>query len=304
MACLNPVLFLVFNRLDTAARVFAEIRKACPPRLYIASDGPRPDKDGEAQRVEAVRRYILDRVDWPCEVQTLFREKNLGCRLAVSEGISWFFSCEPMGMVLEDDCLPAPDFFRFCDDMLVRYADQDEVMAISGSNILGYHCRESDYFASDMGGIWGWASWRRAWAHYKVDVTADFTEESWKSIGARLNNATLTRTLREIMQKDLIDKTPSTWDYQWLFIRMLHGGITLVPNVNLISNIGFNVESTHTADDAHPLSELPCGNLPTEIRHPVKIKVEKKFDAGYQKYFRTPLIGKVIKRLRRVFHVR
>src|SRR5262249_47548369 len=161
-----PVLFLVFNRPETTARVMEAIRAAGPERLYVAADGPRDSKTGEAEHCAEVRQLAMN-VDWPCDVRTLFRDRNLGCRRAVSSAITWFFEQEPEGIILEDDCLPSFDFFPYCAELLERYRDDERVMAICGS---AYADVSSDYphsyYFSYYADMWGWATWRRAWLHY------------------------------------------------------------------------------------------------------------------------------------------
>ena len=147
----TAVLFLIFNRLDTTKQVFEEIRKAKPPRLYIAADGPRENKEGEKEKVGAVRKYVLENIDWNCEVKTLFRDKNLGCGKAVSQAITWFFENEEMGIILEDDCLPSQSFFWFCEKLLKKYNKEKRIMLITGTSYLFNEIeRKEDYFFQDM----------------------------------------------------------------------------------------------------------------------------------------------------------
>jgi hypothetical protein len=161
-----PVLFLVFNRPDTTRDVFQTIRRARPPRLCVAAYGPRQDRQGERERCESVREIATD-IDWPCELHTLFRTTNLGSEMAVSGGISWFFQHEAEGIILEDDVLPDPTFFRFCGELLERYRLEAKVMMISGNYLLGPKQRPAtSYYFSRYTHIWGWASWRRAWSRY------------------------------------------------------------------------------------------------------------------------------------------
>ena len=172
MSTRSPVLFLVFNRPDTTQRVFDAIRAAQPPRLYVAADGPRAGDPAEAERCAAVRR-IATAVDWPCELVTLIRPENLGCKRAVSSAITWFFEYEPEGIILEDDCLPDPSFFGYCDALLEHYRDDDRIMCISGDNFISAHCRtRPQLLFFSLCHIWGWASWARAWEHYSVDLNA------------------------------------------------------------------------------------------------------------------------------------
>ncbi len=161
-----PILFLTFNRPDTTARVFGAIRAAQPARLYIAADGPRPDRPGELERCAEVRR-VATAVDWPCEVRTLFHDKNLGCRSAVSGAITWFFEHEEEGIILEDDCLPHPSFFHFCSELLQRYRNDHRVMCVTGNNFQpDMRDWPYSYYFSIFNHCWGWASWRRSWKLY------------------------------------------------------------------------------------------------------------------------------------------
>lgn len=160
----SAILLLIFNRLDTTQLVFEAIQKVKPPRLYIASDGARIDKLSEDSLVGDVRNYVINNIDWDCEVKTLFREENLGCKLAVSGAISWFFQNEGHGIILEDDCLPDHSFFRFCEEMLLKYSDDERIGMISGDNFqFGGSQVEDSYYFSRYPHIWGWATWKRAW---------------------------------------------------------------------------------------------------------------------------------------------
>ncbi len=168
----SPILLLVFNRPDTTRQVFETIRAARPPRLYVAADGPRPGRAGEAERCAEVRE-LTTQIDWPCELKTLFRNENLGCKIGVSSAIDWFFQNEPEGIILEDDVVPLPSFFLYCDVLLDRYRNDIRVGVISGSNLVSNHLMlEESYFFSRYNHIWGWASWRRAWDHYDVTMAS------------------------------------------------------------------------------------------------------------------------------------
>ncbi|MDD3083391.1 MAG: nucleotide-diphospho-sugar transferase, partial [Candidatus ainarchaeum sp.] len=164
-----PILFLIFNRLDTTKQVFEEIRKAKPKKVYVAADGPRNIE--EKKKTDAVRKYVLDNIDWKCNVKTLFRKNNLGCGKAVSQAITWFFKNEEMGIILEDDCLPSQSFFPFCEELLKKYKDNEKIMHISGFNPVSKNkYSEADYFFSYTASIWGWATWRRAWKKYDFNM--------------------------------------------------------------------------------------------------------------------------------------
>ena len=234
-----PVLFLVFNRIDTAKQVFNVIKKAKPPRLYIGSDGPREQKEGEAEKVKAVREYVLSSIDWDCEVKTLFREKNLGCKYAVSSAITWFFEHEDMGIILEDDCLPSLSFFKFCEELLIRYKDDKSIWHIGGSNFQdGIKRGDADYYFSAINHIWGWASWADRWKFYDKELNniqdSYFINNYWSGKAFKY--------WEKIFWK-MKNKEIDTWDYQWAFSMWKNNGIAILPNVNMISNIGFGIDS-------------------------------------------------------------
>ena len=273
----TPVLFLVFNRPDTTAQVFEAIRKAQPPRLYVAADGPRPDRLGEAEKVAKVRE-IATAVDWPCEVKTLFREENLGCKKAVSSAITWFFEHEDQGIILEDDCLPHPDFFSFCENLLERYQDDDKVWVITGDNFQNGQKRgQASYYFSHCNHCWGWATWRRAWNHYQGDLP--FWPE-WKSSPAwiqKLPDRVERRYWSKIFDRVYGNQIDS-WDYPWTACVWYHGGLTATPNVNLVSNIGFGSEATHTTSRNSSPAVMRVESI-GELHHPSLIKQHS--DADY-----------------------
>ncbi|NCU31470.1 MAG: nucleotide-diphospho-sugar transferase [Candidatus Moranbacteria bacterium] len=230
----TAVLFLVFNRPDTTARVFEAIRQAKPPRLYVAADGPREGREGEAERVAKVRE-IATSVDWPCEVNTLFRELNLGCKVAVSGAITWFFEHEEQGIILEDDCLPSSSFFGFCESMLERFREDKSIWMINGFNPRYPSASSSKCFLSQNPSVWGWASWRDRWARYDVGLF------SWNpKIKLGLHDRVpkyVHRYYKKVFQntqKGLID----TWDYQLTSLILINNGFVIKPYANLISNIG------------------------------------------------------------------
>lgn len=273
----SPILFLVFNRPDTTKRVFEAIRAAKPLKLYVAADGPRSERVGEAEVCQQVRE-ISTAVDWQCEVITLFRDSNLGCRKAVSEAITWFFNLEEEGIILEDDCLPHPDFFLFCDQLLERYRHIDKVMHISGAMFMpnGKHnYARSDYYFSHLPHIWGWASWRRAWAHYDVELK---TMQKYQHEGqtfpfrSRLERQSFWPLFLNILEGQ------DTWDYQWLYTVLEQQGLCIHPVVNLVSNIGFGKEGTHAVVTDHPLANLPVYPLKWPLQHPKAAQLDVAAD--------------------------
>ena len=241
----TPVALIIFNRPDTAARVFNEIAKAKPPKLLVVADGPRHHRVGEAERCRQTRA-IIEQVDWPCEVLTNFADTNMGCKMRVSSGIDWIFEMVEEAIILEDDCLPEPTFFRFCQEMLSRYRDDERVSMVSGGNLqFGRQRGSASYYFSRYTHIWGWASWRRAWKHYDRDLTLwpKYRDEGWlESSFSSKGEQAYWRNSFEAVHNGSLD----TWDCSWTFTCLLKGMLQVAPNVNLISNIGFGPEATHT----------------------------------------------------------
>lgn len=241
--CKSPVLFLVFNRPETTARVFAAIREAKPERLYVAADGPRADRPEERLKTEDVRE-IATAVDWTCEVKTLFRATNFGCRIAVSEAINWFFEHEEQGIILEDDCLPHPDFFPYCDVLLDSYAQDTRIGQINGCS-FAVHINPESYAFTRYGTVWGWATWRRAWKFCDVDLKQwprMRTDKYAKSVFPDRAERAHRRYLGDRLFRHEID----SWAYPWGLTRQYNHMLSITPCVNLVENIGFGADATHT----------------------------------------------------------
>lgn len=266
----TPVAFIIFNRPDTTERVFAEIARARPPKLLVVGDGPRANREGEAAKVAATRA-IIKQVDWPCEVLTNFSETNLGCKVRVSSGLDWVFEQVPEVIILEDDCLPHPTFFRFCQELLERYRDDQRIGMISGDNFqFGHTINDDSYYFSNINHIWGWASWRSRWQHdYDVDlkqwpkIRDEKRFSDWYS--HKEEQHSFAETLEEVYRGKI-----DTWDYQWQFASRLNGRIAVMPNINLISNIGFGVDATHTTGQSE-FSNLPIIQIKFPLKHPEAI---------------------------------
>ncbi|WP_045219768.1 hypothetical protein [Desulfonatronum thioautotrophicum] len=245
----TAVLFLIYKRPDTTRQVFEAIRQAKPPRLYVAADGPKANVPGEAEKVQQARDIVINGVDWDCEVKTLFRETNLGCKYGVSGGITWFFEHEEEGIILEDDTLPSQSFFWFCQELLERYRDDERIFIISGYNKQNEWLNgKFDYFFSFFGGIWGWATWRRAWKHYDMEMTdiEQYAENGFfeQLLGKKLGIIRKKQLLNAKIQN--INGKMNTWAFPWAFTRHLHNGLACVPSLSLIINIGFSENATHT----------------------------------------------------------
>lgn len=242
----TPILFLIFNRLDTATKVFERIREVTPARLFIAADGPREQKSGEKEKCEEVRNTILGMIDWDCELKTFFREENLGCRMAVSSAIDWFFDHVEEGIILEDDCLPSISFFSFCSVLLEKYRNDDRIGIISGDNFLSNKIKiKESYYFSKFPYIWGWATWKRVWKLYDVDMLDWVEVKKNKDFNSRFQGV-YAKFYYHAMFDLAFQRRISTWDYQFLFMNFKHNLINVIPKKNLVKNIGFSKTATHT----------------------------------------------------------
>lgn len=273
----SPVLFLIFNRPDTTRQVFESIRKAKPPRLYVAADGPRPDRPGENEKCQKTRTIATD-IDWDCETKTLFRDENLGCGRAVSEAITWFFDHEETGIILEDDCLPEPSFFRFMDELLEKYRDDGRVAVVSGDNFQTEPRRDDrSYYFSLFNHVWGWGSWRRAWNAY------DHAMKDWPAIRDQgwladvLGSSSAAQSWAQNFEETW-NGNIDTWDYQWTFSVWREGMVSILPEVNLVRNIGFGEDATHTrgSNEGDVSSRTAAISFP--LRHPRHMIVDRRAD--------------------------
>jgi hypothetical protein len=257
----TPILFLVFNRPAETKRVFDAIAAVRPKQFFVAADGPRPHVTGERERCLEVRS-IIDMIDWECEVNTLFLDNNLGCGKAVSGAITWFFSHVESGIVLEDDCLPAPEFFPYCEDLLAEYRDQVDVKMIGGTNFQAPNNQKAcKYYFSKIPQIWGWATWRRSWEeydYYMSDLGSFIDSGQWRKISDDADVCYYWMRCFCSTQNGTID----TWDYQWMYTIMSRSGLTVSPGVNLIQNIGVGEDSTHTRSGFAPeITKLSDGEF-------------------------------------------
>lgn len=253
-----PILFLIFNRLESTKKVFNQIKLYQPDYLYISSDGPRNNVEGENAKCEEVRDFILNNIDWDCEVFTLFRDTNLGCGKAVHQGINWFFENVEEGIILEDDCFPDLSFFEFASQMLEKYRDSESVMHVSGVSMLPVQLRQIDaYYFSKYPSIWGWATWKSSWKKYDFSMKTmnDFGDLNSSFID--FNQYIYWKDRFELMKNNKFD----TWDYQWLFSIWLNKGISITPLNNLVINIGFSSEANHTKNINSVASNLTFENI-------------------------------------------
>ena len=270
-----PVLLITFNRPNETKEVLKRIKHYAPKKIYVSSDGPRISKTNEVLTVNNLRNSLNRLIDWDCEVNYLFHSSNLGCKKAVSSAINWFFEKEEMGIILEDDCVPSIDFFKFCEITLNRYKDEEKVFHIDGTN-FGKPSNNHLLHFSKYALIWGWATWRRAWNYYDVDMI-DYPK-------FRKNNF-----LQSIFSKDEINywipkldqayqNKIDTWDYQWFYTIWKNQAITVRPDRNLIKNIGFDSDATHTKKASKFLKNIKLEKLDFSMNTPSELVVNKKLD--------------------------
>ena len=263
----TPVVLIIFRRPDVTEKVFEAIREAQPRTLLVIADGPRSDRPGEDEQCAATRR-IIDRVDWNCEVLKNYSDINLGCGVRPATGISWVFEQFEEAIILEDDCLPHPNFFPFCEELLERYRDDQRVMSITGDKSASSPDPYSYYFSKYFS-CWGWATWRRAWKYYDFNMEAfpELVEKNW------FYNFLSTRQLADFWLENFKSvanpANSNTWDHQWQLASWLQSGLSIRPNANLVCNLGFNADATHTFDSDYAAGYQPIfESMSFPQRHP------------------------------------
>lgn len=275
--CRSPVAVFLFNRPETTSRVMDSLRTVRPQQLYLIADGPRADYPNDRALCETAR-HIASIADWECKIRTNFSETNMGLKRRLESGLDWLFGQVPEAIILEDDCVPDPTFFRFCDELLARYREDERIMVISGSDFtFGLSDVEASYRFSRYSLIWGWATWARAWRKNDPDMS---------SLPAALASNRLQDILGEARAAQywgfvLNDRRESatTWDSAWLWSIWEQGGLCIHPNVNLIENIGFGPEATHTRDAGEILASLLHGSMEFPLRHPFRVERNCDSDA-------------------------
>ncbi len=294
-----PVLLIIFNRPDTTQEVFNAIRKARPPKLYVASDGARADRPDEVAKVNEARR-IATEVDWDCELHTKFEEQNLGCGPGPKSGISWVFENEDRAIILEDDCIPAQSFFPYCDELLERYKDDERVWTISGDNFYEEVEMPYSYVFSNYGHSWGWATWKRCWEHFDPGMSG-LTE--FLSLGG-FENVFVTRRegryFNKLYAKFINSQTLNkhVWDFQANFVAKSNRGLSIVPSRNLVSNIG--VYGTHSGSEGKYHNRV--------VDEEFRITTHPRFFIPFHKYETHSFMRhyaddrRILRRVRRKFH--
>lgn len=295
----TAVMMIVFNRPDHTRKVFEKIREVKPKRLYIGADGPRADRPDDQESTRATRA-IFDEIDWDCEVKTLYRDQNLGCKTAIKTGLDWFFSQEEDGIILEDDCIPEVSFFQFAAEMLDRYRDDQRIATIAGTNcLLGTREFEDSYYFSKYLIVWGWASWRRVWNQY------DFEMKTWPKFRDEGRLERVFPKARSLKHWTWLfdrthDGTLNAYDYQFFYSQIINNRVSIVPGRNLVSNIGWGGDSTNTASKNQEM-EMATFPMKFPLKHPDFIVPDEKADQYVEDYvFAKPLHRKVANKLKKV----
>ena len=290
----TPLLLIAWRRPHTLRQVIDAIRPVAPTRLFVACDGPNPERPGEAEKVAATRAVIEHEIDWPCQIERLYSDGNRGCRLGVSRAITWFFEQVEEGIILEDDCVPHPDFFPYCSTLLDRYRDDKRISIICGSNNQGSTEVGHSYFFSRLGGIWGWATWRRAW------LTNDIELESLSdAIREKVLESVVDQPIAELryrMCNEVLEGRLDSWDYGWGYSRLINNSLACVPRINLISNEGFGSDATHTHEGCSV--QVSSCSLQFPLSHPKFFVPHASYDAMYAPSV-TPSLA--IRALRKVY---
>ena len=273
----TPILFIIFNRPIITQRTFDVIKQVKPKRLFIAADGPRLNQFTDIERC-ADTRSIIEQIDWPCNLTTLLRKENRGCGHGPAEAISWFFEHVEQGIILEDDCLADINFFTFCEKLLEEYKYDFKISSISGTNqAREWAFEENSYIYSIFGGNWGWATWRREWIKFDYSAKQWHTDQGKNKIRLMLKNETMYSHFFDEFDKSFNIVREDIWDLQWFFCRLLHGTCSIVPTKNLVSNIGFNSNATHTFYTNDSLANIPIYTLDYPIKKNA-FKINKFYD--------------------------
>jgi hypothetical protein len=286
----TPVALILFRRPEVTARSFAAIAEARPRRLFLVADGPRPGRPDDEQAVAAARA-VVERVDWPCAVTRLYAERNLGLRARVESGLEAVFAAVERAIIVEDDCVPEPSFFPYCEELLARYEGDPRVMAISGDSFQPRAPTPFSYYFSRYPHCWGWATWRRAWARYDGPMAEwpALREGPWlrELLGERRAAARWRAVFDDVYAGRL-----NTWALRWTYSCWRAGGLTALPAVNLVANIGHGPQGTHTTTEDAMLANMPTRPLELPLRHPPAVTQQLAADAYTQRLLFDPGLGR------------
>jgi hypothetical protein len=271
----TPILFLIYNRPEYTQKVFDSIKKVKPEKLFVSADGPKENNEGDEKLCQNTRD-ILKQIDWECELHTNFKEQNHGCRLGVSQGINWFFEHVEEGIILEDDCLPCESFYFYCEKLLKKYKNEEKIMMISGSNPVTEIKLDSDYFFSRFFHIWGWATWKRAWQKFDLEMKDWHEHKNRKILDKIFSHNIDNKIFIEQMFDDAYgnDKS-SVWSLQWTYSCLINDGLVILPSHNLVSNIG--LKGVHEMNEDQLFLKTKEINI-NDLKHPNSIKIDSNIE--------------------------
>jgi hypothetical protein len=263
----TPVVLIIFNRPHHTERVFEVIRQAQPSKLLVIADGPRPNRPEDKEKC-ASARAIIDRVDWECQVFKNYSDINLGCDPRIIDGLNWVFDTVEEAIILEDDCIPHPTFFTYCEELLDRYRHDQRVMNISGQNVLfGRKRTEYSYYFSRFTLCWGWATWRRSWQYFDVGLKLWPEVRDKKFMRDILEDPYAVKVWERTAQM-LYDGRLTGWDFKWMFSCWLQNGLCIISDRNLVTNIGYGAEATHIHDEKDPYIKMAIEAMDFPLKHP------------------------------------
>ena len=263
----TPVAILIFNRPDTTEKVFEEIRKAKPERMFVIADGPRQSVVRDKEFCELTRE-ITENVDWECNVTRDYAIKNYGLRIRVASGLSRMFESVDSAIILEDDCVPHQSFFPFCQELLERYREENKVMMISGNNFFDkLRSIEYSYYFSSFNHIWGWATWKRAWNLYDEEMNEWNDLKEAEFLNNILQDDASVKYFRTIFQ-EVYENKINSWAYRWLYSMFRKDGFSIVPSINLVTNIGFGTEATNAKSNSHHTADIIAEEIEFPLIHP------------------------------------
>ena len=273
----TPILLLFFNRSKNVKQLINRLKITKPKKIFISLDGPRKNNSKDLIEIRKILEIITS-INWNCEVTKNINSVNLGCKVSVTNAINWFFSKNEYGIILEDDCIPGNDFFNFCEYNLKKYKNNDKIMQISGNNfLLNDKLCETSYYYSTINDIWGWATWKRAWDHYKIDISDYNYKKDYKMLLNYYKNKSIVKWMKKYFDNS-IRKENDIWSTQWTYAMIKADGITIVPKVNLVKNIGFDRSGTTKDNFSFKIySEIEAKQLKV-IKDPKNIKVNYYLD--------------------------
>lgn len=301
----TPVVLIIFNRPHHTEKVFEVIRKAQPSTLLVIADGPRPNRPEDKEKCDSARA-IIDRVDWECQVFKNYSDINLGCDPRIIDGLNWVFETVEEAIILEDDCIPHPTFFTYCEDLLNRYRHDQRVMNISGQNVLfGRQRTDYSYYFSRFTLCWGWATWRRSWQYFDVNLKLWPEVRDKRFMKDILEDPYAVRVWERTAQM-LYDGRLTGWDFKWMFSCWLQNGLCIISDRNLVTNIGYGAEATHIHDEKDPYIKMPTTAMDFPLKHPPFILRDLEADKFTQKTlfdYDPNIFKKVRNKIKKIFNL-